>query len=127
MNKMSAEALTGTAAEAPELEQAPARSLKRFIRPIVMFIVPLLLLIGGGVYWLTSGGSVSTDDAQGKQDIVSVSPQGNGQIVEAFVPNGAQVKRRQLLFRIDPPPLRLALQHGERPPAAASLPKPAHR
>ncbi len=76
MNKMSAEALTGTAAEAPELEQAPARSLKRFIRPIVMFIVPLLLLIGGGVYWLTSGGSVSTDDAQVKQDIVSVPANG---------------------------------------------------
>ena len=40
MNKMSAETMTGTAAAAPELEQAPARSLKRFIRPIVMFVVP---------------------------------------------------------------------------------------
>jgi len=121
MNKMSAEALTGTAAVAPELEQAPARSLKRFIRPIVMFIVPLLLLIGGGVYWLTSGGSVSTDDAQVKQDIVSVSPQVNGQIVEAFVRNGAQVKRGQLLFRIDPQPFRVALEQAEGQLAAARL------
>src|SRR5258705_8854972 len=98
MNKMSAEALTGTAAEAPELEQAPARSLKRFIRPILMFIVPALLLIGGGYYWLASGSSVSTDDAQVKQDIVSVSPQVNGQVVEALVRNGARVKRGDLLF-----------------------------
>jgi membrane fusion protein (multidrug efflux system) len=121
MNKMSAEALTGTAAAAPELEQAPARSLKRFIRPIVMFIVPLLLLIGGGYYWLASGGSVSTDDAQVKQDIVSVSPQVNGQIVEALVRNGARVKRGQLLFRIDPQPFRVALEQAEGQLAAAKL------
>jgi membrane fusion protein (multidrug efflux system) len=121
MNKMSAEAMTGTAAAAPELEQAPARSLKRFIRPIVMFVVPLLLLIGVGAYWLTSGGSVSTDDAQVKQDIVSVSPQVNGQIVEALVRNGARVKRGQLLFRIDPQPFRVALEQAEGQLAAAHL------
>jgi membrane fusion protein (multidrug efflux system) len=121
MNKMSAEALTGTAAEAPVLEQAPARSLKRFMRPILMFAVPLLLLIGGAAYWLTSGGSVSTDDAQVKQDIVSVSPQVNGQIVEALVRNGAQVKRGQLLFRIDPQPFRVALEQAEGQLSAAKL------
>jgi membrane fusion protein (multidrug efflux system) len=121
MNKMSAEPMAGTAAEAPELERAPARSLKRFIRPILMFAVPLLLLIGGGVYWMTSGGSVSTDDAQVKQDIVSVSPQVNGQIVEALVRNGARVKRGQLLFRIDPQPFRVALEQAEGQLAAARL------
>ena len=47
-------------------------------------------MLGGGYYWLTSGGSVSTDDAQVKQDIVSVSPQVNGQIVQVFVRNGAR-------------------------------------
>jgi membrane fusion protein (multidrug efflux system) len=121
MNKMSAEPMAGTAAEAPELERAPARGLKRFIRPILMFAVPLLLLIGGGVYWMTSGGSVSTDDAQVKQDIVSVSPQVNGQIVEALVRNGARVKRGQLLFRIDPQPFRVALEQAEGQLAAARL------
>ena len=121
MNKMSAEAMTGTAAEAPELEQAPARSLKRFIRPILMFIVPALLLLGGGYYWLTSGASVSTDDAQVKQDIVSVSPQVNGQIVQTLVRNGAVVKRGDLLFRIDPQPYRVALEQAEAQLAAAHL------
>jgi len=104
MNKMSTDKLTGTEAEAPSIEKAPARSPKRFLRPLLMFIVPLLLLIGGGYYWMTSGGSVSTDDAQVKQDIVSVSPQVNGQIVQTLVRNGARVKRGDLLFRIDPQP-----------------------
>jgi membrane fusion protein (multidrug efflux system) len=121
MNKMSTDKLTGTEAEAPSLEKAPAKSLKRFVRPLLMFVVPLLLLIGGGVYWLTSGGSVSTDDAQVKQDIVSVSPQVTGQVVQAFVRNGAVVKRGDLLFRIDPQPFRVALEQAEGQLAAAKL------
>jgi len=86
-----------------------------------MFIVPALLLLGGGYYWLTSGTSVSTDDAQVKQDIVSVSPQVNGQIVQVFVRDGARVKRGQLLFRIDPQPYRVALEQAEAQLATARL------
>jgi len=121
MNRMTTAKLTGTEAEAPELERAPARSLKRFARPLLMFIVPALLLLGGSYYWLTSGGSVSTDDAQVKQDIVSVSPQVNGQIVAVFVRDGARVKRGQLLFRIDPQPFQVALEQAEAQLANARL------
>ena len=84
---------------------------------------------------------MSTDDAQVKQDIVSVSPQVNGQVVEVFVRNGAKVKRGDLLFRIDPQPYRVALEQAEahspmrgfrrrccapRPPARAAI-SPARR
>jgi membrane fusion protein (multidrug efflux system) len=86
-----------------------------------LLIVPALLVIGGAYIWLTSGGSVSTDDAQVKQDIVSVSPQVNGQIVQTFVRNGAQVKRGDLLFRIDPQPYRVALEQAEATLASARL------
>jgi len=118
---MSTEKLTGTTADAPEGTPAPARSLKRFLRPLLLFIVPALLLLGGGYYWLTSGSSVSTDDAQVKQDIVSVSPQVTGQIVEVHVRNGATVKRGQLLFRVDPQPYRVALEQAEASLASARL------
>jgi membrane fusion protein (multidrug efflux system) len=121
MNKMTTEKLTGTKAEAPELEKAPRAGFKRYLRPIIMFLVPALLLLGGGVYWLTSGASVSTDDAQVKQDIVSVSPQVNGQVVEVLVRDGARVKRGQLLFRIDPQPYRVALEQAEAQLANAQL------
>jgi len=122
MNRMSTETLSGAETAVPELAPAPARpGLKRFMRPLLMFIVPALLLLGGGYYWLTSGASVSTDDAQVKQDIVSVSPQVNGQIVEVFVRNGARVTRGQLLFRIDPQPFRVALEQAQAQLAAARL------
>jgi membrane fusion protein (multidrug efflux system) len=121
MNKMSSEKLTGEATEAPVTKAKPKREKKRSLRTILMLIVPALLIVAGGYYWLTSGGSVSTDDAQVKQDIVSVSPQVTGQVVQTLVRNGARVKRGDLLFRIDPAPFRVALEQAEGQLAAARL------
>src|SRR3982751_6541600 len=103
MNKMSTEKVTGDAAEA-SVKAEVKREKKRSLRTIVMLIVPALLLLAGGYYWLTSGGSVSTDDAQVKQDIVSVSPQVTGPIQHVYVRNGARVTRGPLLFSIAPAP-----------------------
>jgi membrane fusion protein (multidrug efflux system) len=123
MNKMSTEPMTAPKADTTEVVEAPApkRNLKRLLRPVLLFIVPALLILTGGYYWLTSGGSVGTDDAQVKQDIVSVSPQVNGQVVEVLVRNGAQVHRGDLLFRIDPQPYRVALEQAEATLASARL------
>src|SRR5699024_10780742 len=109
---------------------APAKVKKRKVglpkgkggaRTILMLIVPLLLLIVGGYWWLTSGASVSTDDAQVKQDIVSVSAQVNGPIVQVFVKDGAKVKRGDVLFRIDPQPYQVALEQAQAQYASAQL------
>ena len=123
MNKMATEPMTGAAAA-----EAPKRKRKVRLpkgmsatRTILMLIVPALLLIGGGYYWLTSGGSVSTDDAFVKQDIVSVSAQVNGPIAEVLVKNGDQVKKGQVLFRINPQPYQVALEQAEAQLAAAQL------
>src|SRR4051812_45095205 len=122
MNKMQTEPMApAEAAEAPKRRLAIRTEGRNWTRTILMLIVPALLLLGGGYYWLTSGGSVSTDDAQVKQDIVSVSPQVNGQIVQVLVRNGARVKRGQLLFRIDPQPYRVALEQAEAQLANARL------
>jgi membrane fusion protein (multidrug efflux system) len=86
-----------------------------------MLIVPLLLLAGGGYYWLASAGKVSTDDAAIKQDIVSVSAQVNGPITEVAVKNGQHVKKGDLLFRIDPAAYRVALEQAQAQLAAAQL------
>src|SRR3954470_1157504 len=122
MNKMQTEPMApAEAAEAPKRRLAIRTEGRNWTRTILMLIVPALLLLGGGYYWLTSGGSVSTDDAQVKQDIVSVSPQVNGQVVEVFVRNGAKVHRGDLLFRIDPQPYRVALEQAEATLASAHL------
>jgi membrane fusion protein (multidrug efflux system) len=117
MNKMQTEPLAGTAVR--KVRKITAN--KGFMRTFLMLFVPALLVLGGAYYWLTSGGSVSTDDAQVKQDIVSVSPQVNGQVVQVFVRNGAKVKRGDLLFRIDPQPYRVALEQAQAQLANAQL------
>ena len=123
MNKMATEPMTATAAtEAPKVRRRvklPAG--KGALRTILLLIVPALLIVGGAYYWLTSGGSVSTDDAQVKQDIVSVSAQVNGPIVQVFVRDGAHVKRGDVLFRIDPQPYQVALEQAEAQLANAQL------
>ena len=70
---------------------------------------------------MTSGGSVGTDDAQVKQDIVSVSAQVTGPVQHVFVRNGNQVKKGDLLFRIDPAPFQVALENAQAQLAAAKL------
>jgi len=123
MNRMATEPLTGTAtADLPKVKRR--RRLPKGMgstRAILMLIVPALLIIGGAYYWLTSGGSVSTDDAQVKQDIVSVSPQVAGPIQQVYVKDGARVTRGQLLFRIDPASFRVALEQAQAQLAAARL------
>ena len=122
MNKMATEPMTGA-------ESTDGTAVKRKLkvgggispRTILMLIVPALLILGGAYYWLTSGGSVSTDDAQVKQDIVSVSPQVAGPISQVLVKNGAHVTRGQLLFRIDPAPFQVALEQAQAQLATARL------
>jgi membrane fusion protein (multidrug efflux system) len=122
MNKMATEPMTGTAAEKPKARRKVRISAnKGAMRTFLMLIVPALLIVAGGYYWLSSGKSVSTDDAQIKQDIVSVSAQVNGPIVQVFVKDGAQVKRGDVLFRIDPQPYQVALEQAQAQYAAAQL------
>ena len=127
---MKQEKITGQPTEVDEATAAaiagvPAdgdqQSRRRWLRPVLMLIVPALLLIGGAYYWISSGGKVSTDNASVKQDIVSVSAQVNGPVVEVAVKNGDPVKRGDVLFRIDPAPYRVALEHAEAQLAAAKL------
>ena len=123
MNKMATEPMAGSAAAEPRKARRKVKlpAGKGMLRTFLMLVVPALLIVGGGYYWLTSGGSVSTDDAQVKQDIVSVSPQVNGQVVQVLVRNGMHVKKGDVLFRIDPQPYQVALEQAQAQLAAAQL------
>jgi membrane fusion protein, multidrug efflux system len=90
-------------------------------RTILMLIVPLLLVLGLAYLWLASGGSESTDNAQVKTDIVSVTAQVTGPVVAVEVKNGDHVKRGDVLFRIDPAPFQVALEQAQAQLAAAKL------
>lgn len=76
---------------------------------ILMFGLPLALIAGGAGWWLTSGGSVSTDNAYVQMDKVSVAAEVGGRITEVAVRDGQQVAKGQLLFRIDGEPYALTV------------------
>ena len=95
---------------------------KRAWRPwALMLSVPLVLLLVGGYFWLTSGRYVSTDNAYVQQDMVPVASQVNGPIVEVLVHENQFVRRGDVLFRIDPQPYRIALAQAEAQIAGAQV------
>ncbi|SNS77366.1 membrane fusion protein, multidrug efflux system [Sphingomonas laterariae] len=79
----------------------------------LMLSVPVLIVAGGIWFWATSGRSVSTDNAQVGADIISISPEVGGRVIEVAVRENQKVKAGDLLFRIDPEPYRIALAQAE--------------
>lgn len=94
----------------PSSKAAPRRKWGRLA---LMLSLPLALLLGGALYWLSLAGKVSTDNAYVQADKVTVSAEVGGRIVETFVKDGDDVAAGQLLFRIDPEPYRLALAEAQ--------------
>jgi len=117
MNKMQAVTVEETEAK-PTKKKRIIVQKKRWG---VLLSIPLILLAIGLYWWMTSGSTVGTDNAAVKQDIVSVSAQVNGPISEVDVKNGDDVKRGDVLFRIDPEPFQVALEQAEAQLAAARL------
>lgn len=98
-----------------------AKPRRGWLRPLLMFGVPLLLIAVVGYFWLNSGHSVATDNAYVQQDKVSVSSDVAGRIVAVGVKENQLVKAGDLLFRIDPEPYRIAVQQAQAAIAAAQV------
>ena len=101
---------------APKADPLPSPALETEAAPkaswrtrILMFGLPFALIAGGAGWWLTSGGSVSTDNAYVQMDKVSVAAEVGGRITEVAVRDGQQVAAGQLLFRIDGEPYALTV------------------
>jgi len=90
-------------------------------RWLLMFVVPVLIIVLGGGYWYSTRGHISTDNAYIRQDIVSVSSDVAGRIVEVAVRENQQVKAGDLLFRVDAEPYRVALALADAEIAAAQV------
>lgn len=98
----------------PEDVPAPAKkSAKRFLRPLLMFGVPLLVLAVVGYFYLTSGKYVSTDNAYVRQDKVSVSSDVAGRIAQVAVRENQHVNAGDVLFTIDAGPYEIARMQAD--------------
>jgi membrane fusion protein (multidrug efflux system) len=119
--KLEGEQMEAEEAGAADAETVVVRNRRSWIRPTLLLVVPLLLLGLGAYWWFTGGKTESTDNAQVKTDIVSVSAQVTGPVIEVDVKNGDHVKAGDVLFKIDPAPFQVALEQAEGQLAAAKL------
>jgi membrane fusion protein (multidrug efflux system) len=99
-------------------DQAPR---SRWRRLVLMLVLPVAIATGAGYVWVTGGRFVSTENAYVHQDMVMLSPDVPGRIVEVAVRENDKVTKGQPLFRLDPEPYRLALQAAEAGIVAARL------
>jgi membrane fusion protein (multidrug efflux system) len=95
-----------TVQEAPAVRPVAKRSWKRTL----MWIGGPALVLGiAGYMYITSGRFASTDNAYVEADRVTIAPQVSGRVVEVDVRENQPVKKGDVLFRIDPEPLEIAL------------------
>ncbi len=99
----NAEARGAAQAAPPAAEPAPR---KRGRRGVLMVSVPLVLLVAGGWFYLTGGRYEETDNAYVQQAKVALSADVAGRIVDVRIGENETVSRGDVLFSIDPQPMR---------------------
>lgn len=91
----------------------PRRTVRERLRLPLMVAFPILLVAAAAVYYLAEAGHVATNDAFVRAAKESINARVAGQVVEITVTNNEFVKRGQLLFRLDPEPYQIAIEHAE--------------
>jgi membrane fusion protein (multidrug efflux system) len=85
---------------------------RALLRRTLLLAGPLVLIAVAGVWWLTGGRYVSTDDAYVQSDTTSVATDVSGTVSEVDVTDNQPVKAGQILFRIDDASFRIALDRA---------------
>jgi membrane fusion protein, multidrug efflux system len=86
-----------------------------------MLLGPLVVLLGGTYWYLTTGRYVSTDDAYVDAARVAVSNEVSGRVAEIDIRENQRVKAGQVLFVLDQRPLRIAVEEAKAQLAAVRL------
>lgn len=88
--------------ELPQRHPRPRRWLRGLIRFVLMLVLPLALLYYGANLWAESLRYVSTENAYVKANLVAVSADVSGRVIEINVKNNQIVRKGEVLFRLDP-------------------------
>lgn len=91
----------------------PRRTLRQRLRRPLMAAFPIVLAAVGAAAYLVEEPYVSTDDAFVRAAKDSINARVAGQVVEIGVVDNQQVRKGQLLFRIDPAPYQIAVEQAE--------------
>jgi membrane fusion protein (multidrug efflux system) len=97
------------------------RPLRQRLRLPLMLLAPLVLLIGGGYFYLIGGRWVSTDDAYVQAARVAISTDVAGRVAAIAVHDNEPVKAGQLLFRLTSDRFAIAIEQAQAQLDAARL------
>lgn len=82
-------------------------------RLLLLVGIPLVAIVAGGVWWLSGGRYVSTENAYVKAHIVQISPEISGQVRRVLVKDHQTVQAGEPLMTIESRPFKLALDSIE--------------
>jgi membrane fusion protein (multidrug efflux system) len=92
---------------------ARARSRKNLLRWALMVGGVLVAVVGGALYWLSSGRWIETDDAYVQADSMTMSTDVSGIVASIPVHEGQAVTTGQILFSLDPQKFQIALDNAK--------------
>jgi membrane fusion protein (multidrug efflux system) len=100
---------------------ARARPASRLLRPLLMSAGVALLAVGAGLLWLRGGTIVSIDNAYIHASKLAIATDVSGIVAAVDVREGQQVRRGDVLLRLDDRAFRIAVQGAQAALAQASL------
>jgi membrane fusion protein (multidrug efflux system) len=97
------------------------RPWRQRLRLPLMLLGPIVVLVGAGYWYLTTGRYVSTDDAYVDAARVSISNEVSGRVTEIAVHDNQLVKAGEVLFTLDQRPFRIAVEEAKAQLASTKL------
>ncbi len=95
--------------------------LRGFVRPVLLFAVPALLLAAAVWVYLGFGRYATTDDAYVKADLAMVAPQVGGNVLAIHVQENERVVEGQVLLDIDDEAVQFAVRQAQAQVEAARI------
>lgn len=93
----------------PSIFSRAVRFTKRFT---LLVVIPVVVLLAAGYWYLTTGQFVTTENAYVKTQIVSVSPSIDGRVIDVLVTDNQRVSAGDVLFRLNPLPHQIAIDQA---------------
>src|SRR5262249_13949857 len=86
---------------------------RRLVRILLLVVVPVIAIAIGLEWYARSTRWAETENAYVKANVIAISAEVSGRVVEVKVRDQQRVERGALLFAIDPVPFQLAVQRAE--------------
>ena len=94
-------------------EKQLGRVASRIRHAVLLLLGPVLIASGSAWLYLHGGRYITTDNAYVKAEILSISSNVTGMVMEVLPRNGDRVQQGDLLLRVDDQPYRIAVVRAE--------------